>query len=77
FQNRLYHAVGLGMRYLTVVGPIRFDIARRLNVGPPLLVTGGAPTSSGTCFGLGSKKTDYAGAPEGLCTIQLSIGEAF
>jgi translocation and assembly module TamA len=77
FKNRLYHAVGLGMRYLTVVGPIRFDIARRLNVGPPLLVTGGAPTSSGTCFGLGSKKTDYAGAPEGLCTIQLSIGEAF
>ncbi len=77
FRNRLYHAVGLGMRYLTVVGPIRFDIARRLNVGPPLLVTGSGYTSSGTCFGLGSKKSEYAGAPEGLCTIQLSIGEAF
>jgi translocation and assembly module TamA len=79
FQERLYHAVGLGMRYLTVVGPIRFDIARRLNVGAPLLVGGTEYTypEGGTCFGIGSKKREYAGAPEGLCTIQLSIGEAF
>jgi hypothetical protein len=26
---------------------------------------------------LGSKQQSYAGAPEGLCTFQLSIGEAF
>jgi translocation and assembly module TamA len=79
FQARLYHAVGLGMRYLTVVGPIRFDIARRLNVGAPLLVGGTEYTypDAGTCFGIGKKKSEYAGAPEGLCTIQLSIGEAF
>jgi translocation and assembly module TamA len=79
FDGGLYHAVGLGLRYITVVGPIRVDIARRLNVGPPLPVTGDGYTypPSGTCFGLGSKKTDYAGAPEGLCTFQLSIGEAF
>lgn len=75
----LYHALGLGLRYITVVGPIRVDIARRLNIGPPLPVEGAGYTypSSGTCFGLGGKKTTYAGAPDGLCTFQLSIGEAF
>lgn len=78
-RSELYHALGLGLRYLTVVGPVRVDIARRLNIGPPLFV--GSPgytyPSSGTCFGLGSKKNIYAGAPDGLCTFQLSIGEAF
>jgi translocation and assembly module TamA len=79
FRQRLYHAVGVGLRYLTVVGPIRLDIARRLNVGSPLFVGGTGYTypDAGTCFGLGSKKSSYAGAPEGLCTFQLSIGEAF
>jgi translocation and assembly module TamA len=79
FADQLYHAVGLGLRYLTVVGPIRVDIARRLNIGPPLPVDSPGYTypPSGTCFGLGSKKTTYAGAPDGLCTFQLSIGEAF
>ncbi|MDY7227465.1 BamA/OMP85 family outer membrane protein [Hyalangium rubrum] len=78
-RNELYHAVGLGLRYLTVVGPLRVDIARRLNIGPPLFVDSPGYTypSSGSCFGLGGKKTTYAGAPEGLCTFQLSIGEAF
>ncbi len=79
FGKGLYHALGLGLRYLTVVGPVRVDIARRLNIGPPLPVQGVGYTypSSGTCFGLGGKKTTYAGAPDGLCTFQLSIGEAF
>jgi translocation and assembly module TamA len=83
FNDRLYHALGLGLRYLTLVGPIRLDFARRLNRGAPLFVTSGDPNTpyaypeAGTCFGLGSKKTTYAGAPEGLCTFQLSIGEAF
>lgn len=79
FQEGLYHAVGLGLRYITVVGPLRVDIARRLNIGPPLPVEGMGYTypESGTCFGLGGKKTTYAGAPDGLCTFQLSIGEAF
>jgi translocation and assembly module TamA len=77
-RNQPFHAVGLGLRYLTVVGPIRVDIARRLNVGGPLLAEGGGYTyPSGSCFGLGSKEGPYAGAPEGLCTFQLSIGEAF
>jgi len=75
-----YHALGLGLRYLTVVGPIRVDIARRLNIGSPLFQlpeTGGYTYPAGTCFGLGSKEGSYAGAPEGLCTLHLSIGEAF
>ncbi|EAU64371.1 BamA/OMP85 family outer membrane protein [Stigmatella aurantiaca] len=80
-NNRLYHALGLGLRYLTLVGPIRLDIARRLNIGSPLPIEPSGSTytlpSSGTCFGLGGKKREYAGAPDGLCTIQLSIGEAF
>ena len=75
----LYHALGLGLRYLTVVGPVRLDVARRLKIGPPLLEETGGYTypASGTCFGLGRKMTRYAGAPDGLCTLQLSIGEAF
>jgi len=77
-RNQPYHAVGVGLRYLTVVGPLRVDIARRLNIGDPLQVQGGEYTyPSGSCFGLGSKEAPYAGAPEGLCTFQLSIGEAF
>ncbi len=78
-SNSLYHALGVGLRYITVVGPIRVDIARRLPIGPPLPVEGAGYTypAGGTCFGLGSKKSTYAGAPDGLCTFQLSIGEAF
>lgn len=80
-QNMQY-AVGIGLRYRTVVGPIRVDFGRRLNIGPPLpvqqlpgqVVT--FPVDSG-CFGLGNAGTRYAGAPEGLCTLQISIGEAF
>ncbi len=78
FRNQPFHALGMGLRYLTVVGPLRVDIARRLNIGRPLLEQAGGYTyPGGTCFGLGSKKQQYAGAPEGLCTFQLSIGEAF
>jgi len=85
FGNHHYQAVGLGLRYLTVVGPIRLDIARRLNIGAPLPVlnpTTGQYFSVGgfkDCFGLGRKDTrqEYAGSPEGLCTFFLSIGEAF
>lgn len=79
-SSNLYHAVGVGLRYLTVVGPIRVDIARRLNVGggalPP--VPSNAPLSSrGSCFGIGDAGVNYAGAPEGLCAFHISIGEAF
>nr|WP_225937097.1 BamA/TamA family outer membrane protein [Myxococcus sp. RHSTA-1-4] len=83
-----YHAVGLGLRYLTVVGPIRLDITRRLNIGRglPVLTPGYIYPESGGCFGIGRRWTPagpttpgatYAGSPEGLCAIHLSIGEAF
>lgn len=83
-----YHALGLGLRYLTVVGPVRLDIARRLNIGRglPVSTPGYIYPTSGGCFGLGSKwstngpKTrgaTFAGAPDGQCALHLSIGEAF
>jgi translocation and assembly module TamA len=83
-----YHAVGLGLRYLTVVGPIRVDIARRLNIGRglPVSTPGYIYPDSGGCFGLGtrwrtngprSREGTFAGAPDGQCALHLSIGEAF
>ncbi|NTX51868.1 BamA/TamA family outer membrane protein [Myxococcus sp. CA051A] len=83
-----YHAVGVGLRYLTVVGPVRLDIARRLNLGQglPVATPGYIYPTSGGCFGIGSKwKPDgptsrgatFAGAPDGQCALHLSIGEAF
>ncbi len=94
FGDYHYQAVGIGVRYLTIVGPVRLDLARRLNVGRPLPIfdpaTGADTTVGGLgdCFGLGGSEDrdpgtgrfegrEYAGAPEGLCTFFLSIGEAF
>jgi translocation and assembly module TamA len=99
FGDYHYQAVGLGVRYLTIVGPVRLDLARRLNIGKPLPIFDPASGRSttlggvGDCFGLGVKQDritrpdgtealvprekEYAGAPEGLCTFFLSIGEAF
>ncbi|WNG30364.1 BamA/TamA family outer membrane protein [Cystobacter fuscus] len=85
FGDYHYHAVGLGLRYATIVGPIRVDVARRLNIGQPLPILGSTPGEVttlggwGDCFGINKsdKKENYAGSPEGLCTFFLSIGEAF
>ncbi|RKH55138.1 BamA/OMP85 family outer membrane protein [Corallococcus aberystwythensis] len=87
FGPEHYHAVGAGLRYLTVVGPIRLDIARRLNIGRGLPVSdpGYIYPSSGGCLGFGRKfdkastsaDAAFAGAPEGLCAVHISIGEAF
>jgi translocation and assembly module TamA len=76
--SNLYHAVGVGLRYLTVVGPIRVDVARRLNIGPrlqPFEEPGLDP--EGSCFGIGRSAPGFAGSPEGLCAFHISIGEAF
>lgn len=79
-RNTLY-AVGIGARYLTPVGPIRLDIAHRLDIGAPLPLIGPAtlvPVSNPGCFGFfAPRNAAYAGAPEGQCTFHLSIGEAF
>ncbi|WP_167509492.1 BamA/OMP85 family outer membrane protein [Corallococcus llansteffanensis] len=87
FGPEHYHALGAGLRYLTVVGPIRLDIARRLNIGQGLPVSdpGYIYPSSGGCLGFGRKfdkastspEAAFAGAPEGLCAVHISIGEAF
>jgi translocation and assembly module TamA len=85
FGDFHYQAVGIGLRYATIVGPVRLDLARRLNIGRPLPIldpgTGDVTSQGGLgdCFGLGGSSTEreYAGAPEGLCTFFLSIGEAF
>jgi translocation and assembly module TamA len=77
-------AVGLGLRYLTPIGPLRVDVARRLPLGtlPPLFADEGGkivPQSYAvdtSCFGLfGSQPTTPV--TDGSCVLQISIGEAF
>lgn len=80
YARSLYYAFGAGLRYRTPVGPIRVDFAYRPDVGPPLQVFQQPGTTltykqQTGCFGIG--KGSRAGAPEGPCTVQLSIGEAF
>jgi translocation and assembly module TamA len=78
-----YTAVGIGLRYRTPLAPIRLDLAYRLPfVGGPLLNKDPAQpayfTQSGCFFNLGATSaTNYAGAPDSVCTFHLSIGEAF
>ena len=80
-------AVGVGVRYLTPIGPIRLDLARRLPFGrlPALygvdVVRGGAIVAQDyqaddSCFGIGGS---HRATPvsDGLCVLHLSIGEAF
>jgi translocation and assembly module TamA len=79
-------AVGLGLRYLTAIGPVRLDVARRLPVGrlPPLYTTDTSgnilPPSpyavDNGCFGLFSSHP-VTSVTDGLCVLQVSIGEAF
>jgi len=88
--SNMQYAVGVGIRYLTIVGPIRVDLATRV-AGPALPISFADSTSVAAvhrgCFGLFENRgrlamddnddAKYAGAPEGLCAFQLSIGEAF
>jgi translocation and assembly module TamA len=79
-------AVGVGVRYLTAIGPIRLDLARRLPFGrlPPLYALDQTTGTIGVlpydpddgCFGLGgSHRTSLVS--DGLCVLHISIGEAF
>ena len=77
----LYLAAGIGARYRTPIGPIRIDIARRLNIGPPLPIDNPShayiPAQSG-CFGIReTNNAGISGAPESPCVLHVSIGEAF
>lgn len=82
FTDNLLWAVGAGVRYGTPVGPVRLDLAYRLPFGPPLPVYD-VPDQELTylpasgCFGIGRTSDTRGGAPEGVCAIHLSIGEAF
>ena len=81
-------AVGVGLRYLTPIGPIRLDLARRLPFGTlPTLYTTDPATGAinpgnnsypvdESCFGFfGSHPVTPVS--DGACTLQISIGEAF
>jgi outer membrane protein assembly factor BamA len=78
-----YSAVGVGLRYRTPLGPIRIDFAYRLPfIGGPLLRKNALEpayfSQSGCFFNVGhTNQSDYAGAPDSVCTFHLSIGEAF
>lgn len=78
YADNLLYAVGVGLRYRTIIGPIRADVAYRLPIGRPL--GGWTPdmTSDAGCF-FPSYRTGvpYAGAPENHCALHISIGEAF
>jgi translocation and assembly module TamA len=91
FTHNMLYAVGAGLRYRTPIGPIRLDIARRLNIGPPLLVIQQSPPlnpppAENGFFGLnsgvfrfigGQNRPPDAGYPEGIWSFHLSIGEPF
>jgi len=79
---KMQYAVGFGLRYNTIIGPIRVDFAYRLNHGGPLPIIQDpahpvyAPGGS-ECFGLGTGSVTYGGFPEGRCALTISIGEAY
>ena len=84
--SSLLWAVGIGLRYRTPVGPIRVDLARRLQVGrpPPLLainpMTGAIASMpyqvDDSCFGLGGSNRATV-VTDNLCVLHIAIGEAF
>lgn len=87
-RRSLYTAVGIGARYITPLGPVRLDFGVRLPLGGPLQVrsSDGVPykSSPGCFFGAfappptaAESPMPYAGSPDGLCALHLSIGEAF
>ena len=88
FTKNMQYALGVGMRYRTPIGPLRFDLARRLNIGPPLSVTQSTPpvnppSAQGGFFGLtcgpfcGQSSPGSAGYPEGVWSFHFSVGESF
>jgi translocation and assembly module TamA len=84
--SSLLWATGFGLRYRTVVGPIRVDLARRLQFGrpPPLYVidpkTGVVTPESypvaDDCFGIGGSGRSTP-VTDGLCVLHIAIGEDF
>lgn len=82
FRTYMQYAVGVGLRYATLVGPIRLDFGYRLPLGTPPRVyetenTYLMPPPGGGCFGIGNTQGGPSTNPEPRCTLHLSIGEAF
>ncbi len=82
FRQHLQYAVGTGLRYVTLVGPIRVDVAYRLPWGraPRVYELPGtylSPSRAGGCFGIGARPAAFGENPEGVCSLHISIGEAF
>jgi translocation and assembly module TamA len=82
FRTYMQYAVGAGLRYATIVGPIRLDFGYRLPWGtpPPVYQTPGRyliPPRGGGCFGFGVTQGSADTNPEPRCALHLSIGEAF
>jgi translocation and assembly module TamA len=79
--HNMQYAVGFGVR-LRLVIPVRLDLAYRPNIGPvlPVFQLPGFDVvypRQGTCFGINDKGKVISGSPEGPCTFELSVGEAF
>jgi translocation and assembly module TamA len=78
YADNLLYAVGIGLRYQTLIGPIRADVGFRLPIGRPLDGWSSGMLSDAGCFFHSYEKgVPYAGAPENRCAFHLSIGEAF
>lgn len=83
--DSFYHAVGIGLRYLTPVGAIRLDVGRRFagrghrDVTMAADIPGGMPNfiDNTSCFGIGGNAGSGVVLSDGLCQLHLSIGEAF
>ncbi len=90
FLQNVQVAVGLGARWRTPIGPLRFDVAYRV-LGGPLRVLqdpSAVPSSNSCAFGLlrhpgtqppeaGLQMDRYPGSPDSFCAFHVSIGEAF
>lgn len=83
-RTSLYAAVGIGVRYVTPLGPVRLDLGVRLPwLGEELEMTASKDVHyknhPGCFFGAfaPADPVPYAGSPDGLCALHLSIGEAF
>jgi len=82
---RVLWAVGVGVRLLTPVGPVRVDLARRLPFGdlPPLFAVDAAGAvvqvpyeANNSCFGLFGSNVATP-VPDSMCALHIAIGEAF
>lgn len=82
FLANLNHAVGLGVRYLTALGPIRIDVAGRLPIGnPPAMYPPktDVPVTypAGGFFAIGTRPARHPTLPDAVVALHFSVGEAY